>query len=132
MIVGVQPLAGFDKLLHYKVPDSLVASIRSGSLVRVPIVNRLHLGLVMEIDAIPDCPPEKLKSVSAIVHDFPALTADLLELARWMQSYYAARMESVLEAMIPGAVRDGARLKTEKYLSLAHAIPPEELTALTK
>ena len=132
MIVGVQPLAGFDKLLHYKVPETLVASVRSGSLVRIPIVRRLHLGLVMEVDATPDCPPEKLKLVSAVVHDFPALTADLLELARWMQSYYAARMESVLEAMIPGAVRDGARLKTEKYLSLVHALAPSELAALTK
>ena len=132
MIVGVQPLAGFDKLLHYKVPEMLLASIRSGSLVRVPIVNRLHLGLVMEINATPDCAPEKLKVVSAIVHEFPALTADLLELARWMQVYYAARMESVLEAMIPGAVRDGARLKTEKYLSLVQAIPANELTALAK
>jgi len=132
MIVGVQPLAGFDKLLHYKVPETLTALIQTGSLVRVPIVNRLHLGLVMEINATPDCAPEKLKAVSAIVHDFPALTADLLELARWMQAYYAARMESVLEAMIPGAVRDGARLKTEKYLSLANVIPPEELAALAK
>ncbi len=132
MIVGVQPLAGFDKLLHYKVPETLVASVRSGSLVRIPIVHRLHLGLVMELNATPDCPPGKLKLVSAVVHDFPALTADLIELARWMQSYYAARMESVLEAMIPGAVRDGARLKTEKYLSLVHAVSVAELAALTK
>ena len=73
MIVGVQPLAGFDKLLHYKVPETLLASVRSGSLVRVPIVNRLHLGLVMEVNAVPDCPPEKLKLVSAVLHDFPAL-----------------------------------------------------------
>jgi primosomal protein N' (replication factor Y) (superfamily II helicase) len=132
MIVGVQPLAGFDKLLHYKVPESLLVSVVSGSLVRIPIVNRLHLGLVMEINAVPDCPPEKLKLVSAVLHDFPALTSDLLALARWMQTYYAARMESVLEAMIPGAVRDGARLKTDKYLSLVHEIPPAELTALAK
>ena len=132
MIVGVQPLAGFDKLLHYKVPETLVASVVSGSLVRIPIVNRLHLGLVMETNAIPDCPPEKLKLVSAVVHDFPALTSDLLNLARWMQAYYAARMESVLEAMIPGAVRDGARLKTDKYLSLVHAIPAAEMASLAK
>ena len=28
---GVQPLAGFDKLLHYKVPEALRAAIRPGS-----------------------------------------------------------------------------------------------------
>jgi len=132
MIVGVQPLAGFDKLLHYKVPETLRAEIRAGSLVRVPIVNRLHLGLVMAVDPAPDCAPEKLKSVSAVVHDYPALTADLLGLARWMHTYYAARMDSVLEAMIPGAVRDGAQLKSEKYLSLARPLTPEETAALAK
>ncbi len=132
MIVGVQPLAGFDKLLHYKVPETLRADIRKGSLVRVPIVNRSHLGLVMEVDAIPDCPPEKLKALSAIVHDYPALTPDLLGLARWMHAYYAARMESVLEAMIPAAVRDGARLKSEKYLSLVRAVTADELAVLAK
>mgnify|MGYP007004053977 FL=1 len=42
-------MAGFDKLLHYKVPEALRAEIRAGSLVRVPISARLHLGLVMEL-----------------------------------------------------------------------------------
>jgi primosomal protein N' (replication factor Y) len=132
MIVGVQPLAGFDKLLHYKVPETLRAALRPGSLVRVPILNRSHLGLVMEVDAIPDCPPEKLKALSAVLHQFPALTPDLLDLARWMHTYYAARMESVLEAMIPAAVRGEARLKSEKYLALARTVGPEEMAALAK
>ena len=33
--VGVHPLAGFDKLLHYKVPESLRADLQVGSLVRM-------------------------------------------------------------------------------------------------
>ena len=132
MIVGVQPLAGFDKLLHYKVPETLRAGLRPGALVRVPILNRSHLGLVMEINAVPDCPPEKLKALSAVLHDFPALTPDLLELARWMHLYYAARMESVLEAMIPAAVRGEAQLKSEKYISLARPATAEELAGLAK
>jgi hypothetical protein len=40
MIVGVHPLAGFDKLLHYRVPEALRDAVRVGSLVRVPIINR--------------------------------------------------------------------------------------------
>ena len=132
MIVGVQPLAGFDKLLHYRVPETLRADVRLGSLVRVPILNRSHLGLVLEVDAVPDCAPAKLKAVSAVLHGVPALTPDLLELARWMHTYYAARMESVLEAMIPAAVRVGAQLKAEKYLGLARPATAAELAALAK
>jgi primosomal protein N' (replication factor Y) len=132
MIVGVQPLAGFDKLLHYTVPETLRAAIRVGSLVRVPIMNRSHLALVLEKDTVPDIPLARLKALSGILHEFPALTPDLLELAKWMHTYYAARMEGVLEAMIPAAVRDGARLKSEKYLSLARPVAPDELAAITK
>jgi primosomal protein N' (replication factor Y) len=132
MIVGVQPLAGFDKLLHYRVPEALRAQVRPGLLVRIPIVNRHRLGLVLETDAIPDVPVEKLKPVAGIVHDYPALTPDLLDLARWMHGYYAARMEAVLEAMIPAAVRNGARLKQEKYLAVARHLAPDERALLAR
>ena len=92
MIVGVQPLAGFDKLLHYKVPEHLRAAIRQGSLVEVPILNRLKPGLVLTIGEVADVPLARLKNVAAVMQDYPALTPDLLALAKWMHSYYAARM----------------------------------------
>ncbi|MBL9215089.1 MAG: primosomal protein N' [Opitutaceae bacterium] len=130
MIVGVQPLAGFDKLLHYKVPAALAAAMRSGLLVRVPVGARTSLALVLEVDVPADVPVERLKNVLGILHEFPALTPDLLALARWMHGYYAARMEAVLEAMIPAAVRDGARLKQERYLSLTRPVEATELEAL--
>ncbi|MDB6115044.1 MAG: priA [Lacunisphaera sp.] len=132
MIVAIQPLAGFDKLLHYQVPETLRTHLQTGSLVRIPIMNRSHLGLVTDVNAVPDVPPSRLKAVAAVLHSFPALTPDLLELARWMHAYYAARMEGVLEAMIPAAVREGARLKSEKYLSLARPLAADEVAALAK
>jgi primosomal protein N' (replication factor Y) len=132
MIVGVQPLAGFDKLLHYKVPEELRAGIQPGTLVEVPILNRRRPGLVLEVDGVADVPLAKLKNVAAVMQEFPALTPDLLALAKWMHGYYAARMESVLEAMIPGAVRDGTRLKVEKYLAAAGRPAADELAALRK
>ena len=82
MIVGVHPLAGFDKLLHYRVPESLSGSVAVGSLVRVPVLRAMRLGVVGEIAAPKNFPLDKLKSVVQLVHPFPALTPDLLELAR--------------------------------------------------
>ncbi len=78
-VVGVWPLAGFDKLLHYVVPSSLSDQVAPGMLVRVPILNRHHLALVVEVNAVPDVPVEKLKTLSQVVYPFPALTADLLK-----------------------------------------------------
>jgi primosomal protein N' (replication factor Y) len=128
--VGVHPLAGFDKLLHYRVPEPLVAAIRVGSLVRVPVLRTLHLGLVAEIGAPRNFPTEKLKPVAAVVYPFPALTPDLLELARWMATYYAAPLDTVIEGMIPAAVRRGMPLKEEKLLVLARRLAPEERALL--
>jgi len=132
MIVAVQPLAGFDKVLHYAVPEPLRPGIQAGTLVRVPLLRRATLGLVLEADAVPDVPVEKLKPIAGVLHEYPALTADLLELARWMAGYYAARMEGVLEAMIPAAVRGGARLKQEKLLEVARVLTPDEHAQLVR
>ncbi|MFI5356562.1 MAG: primosomal protein N' [Opitutales bacterium] len=132
MIVGVHPLAGFDKLLHYRVPGSLEATVQPGSLVRVPVLNTLRLGVVGEIGAPRDFPVDRLKNVAQVLHPFPALTPDLLQLARWMAVYYAAPIDGIIETMIPAAVRGGAGIKEEKLLSLDRKVPAEELAALAK
>jgi primosomal protein N' (replication factor Y) len=132
MTVGVHPLAGFDKLLHYKVPESMRASVAVGSLVRIPIVNRLHLGIVAEIGAPRDFPVDRLKNLAQVVYAFPALPPDLLKLARWMATYYAAPLDGIIETMLPAAVRNAAGLKEEKYLSVAAKLPAEELARLEK
>lgn len=132
MIVGVHPLAGFDKLLHYRVPETLRATVQAGSLVRVPVLNKLRLGVVGELGAPKDFPVERLKSVAQVVHPFPALTPDLLKLAQWMSVYYAASLDGIIETMIPAAVRSGASIKEEKLLSLAQVLSDADLTALAK
>ena len=132
MTVGVHPLAGFDKLLHYRVPESLRESIAVGSLVRVPVGQAMKLGIVGEISAPKDYPLEKLKLIAQVVYPFPALPADLLELARWMARYYACGLDSIIETMIPVAVRRGAGLKQEKLLAIARKLPADEVALLEK
>src|SRR4051812_46970734 len=132
MIVGVHPLAGFDKLLHYRVPEHLRDGLVVGSLVRVPVGHALRLGVVGEIGTPKDFPLEKLKLILQLVYPFPALPADLLGLARWMAVYYASGLDSIIETMIPAPVRRGAGLKQQKVLSVARKLDADELAALTK
>jgi primosomal protein N' (replication factor Y) len=132
MIVGVHPLAGFDKLLHYRVPEGLRAAIGVGFLVRVPVHSALRLGIVGEIGAPRDFPLEKLKAVAQVVYPFPALAPDLLGLARWMATYYAAPLDSIIETMIPVAVRRGMGIKEEKLLALGRPMPAPERAALAR
>ena len=132
MIVGVHPLAGFDKLLHYRVPETLRGAVGVGSLVRVPVLRGHRLGIVGEIGEPVGFPLDRLKSISQVVHPFPALPPDLLQLARWISAYYAAGLDTVIEAMLPGAVRGGATLKQERLLAVERVIAGGELAALAK
>src|ERR1700722_3037710 len=77
MIVGVHPLAGFDKVLHYKVPEPMRSLAAVGSLVRVPVGNAMRLGVVGVVGPPADFPVDRLKSVAQVVYPFPALTPDL-------------------------------------------------------
>ena len=132
MIVGVHPLAGFDKVLHYRVPEPMRAEVQVGSLVRVPILNTLRLGVVGEVGAPRDFPVDRLKAVAQVAYPFPAFTPELLELARWMARYYACGIDSVIETMIPAAVRRGATIRQERLLTIAHRASTEELETLTR
>lgn len=132
MTVGVHPLAGFDKLLHYKVPISLQTGLAVGSLVRIPILRKIHLGVVAEFSEPTDFPVDRCHPVAGVVYPFPALPDDLLRLARWMSSYYAAPLEGIIEAMLPSAVRRAAALKQEKWLAPAGDPSEAELEALKR
>lgn len=132
MIVGVHPLAGFDKLLHYRVPENLAETVTVGSLVRVPVRNAFRLGLVGEVGVPRDFPLDRLKPVAQVLHPFPALSAELLELARWMATYYACGVDSVIETMLPAAVRNGATVKHEKLLAVGQTLSEAELAALER
>jgi primosomal protein N' (replication factor Y) len=132
MFVGVHPLAGFEKLLHYRVPESARATIAVGSLVRVPVGHAMRLGIVGEFGAPKDFPLERLKSIAQAVYPFAALTPDLLDLARWMAGYYACGLDSIIETMLPAAVRHGAGLKQEKLLAVARLLEADELAALNR
>ena len=132
MIVGVHPIAGFDKLLHYKVPERLQHAVGVGSLVRIQIGRRFSLGIVGIVGAPRDFPIDRLKSLTDVVYDFPALPADLLELAKWMAVYYAAPLDSIIETMLPGAVRRAAALKQEKQLVIGEKLSPEDVVALER
>lgn len=132
MIVGVHPLAGFDRVLHYTVPEGLRGGVSLGSMVRIPLGRRLVLGIVGSLGAPTDYPLEKLKSVVQSVYPFSVMPPDLLELARWMATYYASPMEDVIEAMVPAPVRSGASLKEERWLSVGEHLPVEELAVLER
>jgi len=132
LVVGVWPLAGFDRTLHYRLPAHLAGSAEVGVLVRIPIQNRHSIGVICELDCIPEVPREKLKLIFELVYPMPVLTPDLMKLSDWMGRYYGATRESIVEAMIPKAVRAGHGVRTQSFLSLTRDLSTEEWATLTR
>ncbi|MCB1122397.1 MAG: primosomal protein N', partial [Verrucomicrobiae bacterium] len=131
-LARVLPMSGFEKLLDYRVPPTIADTLRLGCLVRIPIRNRQELGVVMEFPKEAQLPPEKLKQITQLVMEHPALTADSTELMYWMHDYYGAGFESLLETFIPAAVRKGMGQKLEKQVVLAGPFSVQDFEALNK
>lgn len=130
-------------LLDYAVPVELADQILPGIRVRVPLQNRLVLGVVTDFlggsaDAAPELPLEQvgpggLKAVQGISGTAPLLSPPLLKLADWAAGYYLAPRSSIIRAMLPDAVRKredpGLQRQT---VELAKHLPPEELEGLKR
>ncbi len=131
-IVEVIAMSGFDKALAYAVPSVCQANLKVGSLVRIPLRRRSELGVVTRFGTAQEVPPGKLKMLFEIVQPYPVMPPDLMKLFRWLQQYYSATPEAILETMIPACIRKGMQVKTRRYISAAKAPTAEELTALEK
>ncbi len=118
MIVEVQPLAGFDRLLNYEVSEKISSQIKVGCLVQIPLGRRRVLGVVFSLDSKETIDPEKLRFLGRLIQPEPVLSLDLIRLSKWICNYYSCSMESVLEAMIPAVVREGKKAKNEKWIQL--------------
>jgi primosomal protein N' (replication factor Y) len=115
-----------DTEFDYLVPDRLWP-VGVGQRVEAPFgrANKFEAGFCIEA-GIPfeesfaaGGKGRRLKIVSNVVDKEPLLDATLLELARWISGYYVCPLGQVLAAMVPGAVKKGAGVKTEKQVYLA-------------
>lgn len=130
--VEVVLLTGVPKVLIYRLSEDLMGKVSLGCLVKVPLMNRMVLGVVVKMGSEQVILKNGLKDVAECLYETPVMTEDLVKMAFWMHRYYGVSMDSVFEAMIPAAVRQGVQAKEIKYLALAKVLSAEELGQLTK
>ncbi len=94
-----------DKLLDYAIPDRLATRLAVGQRVKVPLGkrNRPLPGYVVAIKDYTTYP--QVKAILAIEDERVLVTPGLLELSRWMSRYYCAPLGTVLDSVIPAAVK---------------------------
>ena len=102
---GVALEQSIDRVFDYAVPPRLVPLLQVGQRVRVPLGkrNRPAHGYVVSIHPTTDHPT--VKKLFEIEDERVLINPALMELSRWMGRYYCAPLGTVLETVIPAAVK---------------------------
>ncbi len=119
-----------DREFDYLVPDE-IWPVRVGQRVEAPFgkKDKLQVGFCVAVEgegqgdkgtkAQRPKKAFKLKTIEKVLDKEPLLDAELMELARWISSYYVCPLGQVLAAMVPGAVKKGAGVRTQRCIYLA-------------
>ena len=105
-----------DKIFDYTI-NSLPVVV--GSRVIVPFGNRKILGFVINIKETSSVPESKLKPITRLVEDVPALTKECLDLANFISNKYHISKSLTLRLFLTAEMRKGkVREKFHNEISL--------------
>lgn len=116
-----------DRLFSYEVPNDL--AVTAGQRVLIPFGgnNRSIEGFVLELS---ENAPENIGTIKRIVRamePYPALTAEQIELAKWISKSYHCLLVEALRLMIPAQLRGGrVKEKTERIVRINADIDPHQ------
>lgn len=114
VIVDV-PAKDTDRTFDYLIPDSMRPWIEPGSRVAVPFGKRTVQAFVISVVPADDPPKYRMRAIQELLDLVPPLSADLVELGKWMSERYACNQIMALQVMIPTALKG----KAERYISIA-------------
>jgi len=90
----------------YRVPEAMSDDIMAGARVLVPFRRRAMTGFVVDLSGASTI--DHVKSVLELRDRTPLIDARMLELCRWISSYYFCPLGMVLKSALPaGLLRKG-------------------------
>jgi primosomal protein N' (replication factor Y) len=93
----------------YRLPESFAASAKPGCRVLVPFGKQLLTGYVVEIyewleEAGQESDGYEVKDVEELFDSEPLVTAELLDLTKWIADYYYAPWGEVIKTCLPAGI----------------------------
>src|SRR5260370_28197118 len=85
--------------LDYSVPETLADRIGVGSRVRVPFRDKSALATVLA--TLEQSDAKGIRPIEALIGEAPVISEPLLELAKWMSTYYCCPLETVMRSLLP-------------------------------
>ena len=104
---------------QYRVPEALRDAIEIGARVRVPFGRREMTGACVGLTDEPEIEESRIKEILRLIDRAPLLDRRMLELTRWMASYYCCSWGEALEAVLPSGVRKGKAARTVLFVRAA-------------
>ncbi|MBZ5634754.1 MAG: primosomal protein N' [Acidobacteriia bacterium] len=88
-----------DTAFTYRLPETLRRRVQPGCRILVPFGSRKLTGVVLATHSQPPSAPAK--EALHLLEEDPALDESLLDLGRWISTYYCAPLGETLRAMTP-------------------------------
>ena len=95
---------------YLPVANTAASSYEIGSRVRVPFGRQQLIGFVLSIVTDTDVPVDKLKSITESLDSGTLVSPHILELCKWLSSYYHHPLGEVLDLAIPVLLRKGGQI----------------------
>jgi primosomal protein N' (replication factor Y) (superfamily II helicase) len=117
--------------LDYRIPETLAERVAVGARVRVPFREKSALATVVAL--LEESTAKGLREIQAVIGEGATLSEPLLELARWISSYYCCPIETVMRSFLPQVIRRAeVGWKKQQFVEIAPGIPPESLEAVRR
>jgi primosomal protein N' (replication factor Y) len=117
--------------LDYLVPEALSERVAVGSRVRVPFREKSALATVVAV--LDHSKAEGLRSIEAVIGETPILSEELLELAKWISTYYCCPIEAVMRSLLPQVIRHAkVGWKKQLFVRPARKVDIEEVEKLRR
>jgi primosomal protein N' (replication factor Y) (superfamily II helicase) len=106
LFAEVSTFSALDKSLHYLVPRDLQEAAQPGSRVLAPLGRRETTGLILSLSRTPPVISEgvTLRSILAVLDTTPVVLPELIELCRWISTYYFYPLGEVFQTALPSGM----------------------------
>jgi primosomal protein N' len=99
IVVGVP----VEKIFYYALPQEMTDKVTPGVRVIVPFSGRKLTGYVVGLSR--EKPDVSLREITEVVDPFPIFDGEMLELTRWVSSYYCCTWGEALHTAFPPGIK---------------------------
>ncbi len=102
LFAEVSPPLPVEGSFTYRVPPEMIESIRPGARVLVPFGGRILTAFVIDIKEKSSL--DRIKDIIDLLDRTPLIDSHILDLCRWISSYYCCPLGIVLKAALPAGL----------------------------